>query len=50
MNNVIRNMKSLMDAAIAELKAAGWTDAQIIPQLPMLATEALNYLNEKGSK
>ena len=49
MTKAIQNTRSLVEAAVAELQAAGWTEAQIIPHLPHLATEAVRFLAAKGA-
>jgi predicted dinucleotide-binding enzyme len=46
-NNAIRNVTELVNAAVAALKAGGLTEAEIIPHLPHLATEAVKYLAGK---
>jgi hypothetical protein len=44
----IRNVRQLVEAGVAELQAAGWTEAKIIEQLPMLAAEAVKFLAAKA--
>lgn len=46
---IVRNMKSLMEAAVAEMQAAGWDEARIIEQLPYLAREAVAFLQLKAA-
>jgi len=51
MNNTntkaVKNCKELVQAAVAELKANGWTEAEIIPKLSYLASEAVKFLAAK---
>lgn len=46
---VIQNARQLVEAGVAELQAAGWSEAQIREQLPYLATEAVKFLAERGA-
>jgi hypothetical protein len=46
---IARNVAELVKCGVAALQTAGWTEEQIIPQLPYLASEAVNYLRAKAS-
>jgi uncharacterized protein (DUF433 family) len=46
---VIQNARQLVEAGVAELQAAGWTEAQIVAQLPYLAAEAVKFLANKAA-
>lgn len=41
------NVAALVKAGVNALKAAGWTEARIIPHLPMMAREAVAQLAAK---
>jgi hypothetical protein len=45
--NAVRNVTELVNAGVSALKAAGWSEARIIPHLPYLATEAVKQLAAK---
>jgi len=49
MTKAAQNAKQLVEAGVAALKAAGWTEEQIIRHLPYLATEAVKFLAAKGN-
>ena len=49
MTKAAQNAKQLVEAAVATLQAAGWTEAQIVAQLPYLANEAVKFLAKKGA-
>jgi len=49
MTKAAQNAKQLVEAGVAELQAAGWTEAQIIEQLPYLAAEAVKFLAAKAA-
>lgn len=46
---IIQNARQLVEAGVAELQAAGWTEAQIVAQLPYIANEAIRFLAEKAA-
>jgi hypothetical protein len=49
MTKAIENTKVLVQAGVAELQRAGWTEEQIISQLPYLAREAVKFLAAKAA-
>ena len=49
MTKSAQNAKTLVEAGVAELQAAGWTEAQIVAQLPYLAAEAVKFLAAKAA-
>jgi hypothetical protein len=44
------NARQLVMAGVRELQAAGWTEAQIIGALMILAGEAVKYLARKEAE
>jgi orotate phosphoribosyltransferase-like protein len=48
MTKAAANTTQLVQAAIRAMKAQGMTEAQIIPELPRLATEAVRFLANKA--
>lgn len=44
-----RNIAKLVKSGAEALKAAGWTDQQIIAVAPMLAEEAIKFLQAKAA-
>jgi len=47
MTKAAQNVKQLVETGVAALQAAGWTEAQIVAQLPYLASEAVKFLAAK---
>lgn len=43
----MRNAVQLVETAVRVMKAQGMTEAQIIPELPRLAAEAVRFLAAK---
>lgn len=50
MTKAAQNAVTLIEAGIYALKVAGWTEAQIIPHLPMMADEAVKFLAAKAAR
>ncbi|MGJ5032436.1 hypothetical protein ACQR1I_36750 [Bradyrhizobium sp. HKCCYLS2038] len=49
-NAAIRNAKQLVEAGVAQLQAAGWSEDRIIAHLPYLASEAVKFLAAKSAQ
>lgn len=49
MTDAANNTKQLVEAGVAALQNAGWTEEQIIAQLLYLASEAIKFLAAKAA-
>lgn len=46
---VLGNVVQLVQAGIATLQAAGWTEEQIVPHIRYLTDEAFKFLSTKAA-